>query len=135
MSNSGEEDDVGNSDSDNLELNSVNLKEAIDLLSLIETSVDEKVRTDMNFNDLCLCKQILECAVVQKKRLESERNNSSVVQDVDIVIDFVKKKINACFKLKKGHLRPVEIASYLQLTTTEHASEQDQDLDRTIEVI
>jgi len=115
-----------------MRLTSVNLKEAADLLSQIETSVDEKIRTDMDASALCLCKQILESAIVQKKHLEEK--NSAVVQEIDIVIEFVKKKINSCFKLKKGHLRPVEMAAYLQTATTE-TSEQDQDLDRTIEVI
>ncbi len=115
-----------------MKLTSVNLKEAADLLSQIETSVDEKIRTDMDTSALCLCKQILECAIVQKKHLEEK--NSAFVQEIDIVIEFVKKKINSCFKLKKGHLRPVEMAAYLQTATTE-TSEQDQDLDRTIEVI
>ena len=118
-----------------MKLTSVNLKEAADLLSQIETSVDEKIRTDMDTSALCLCKQILECAIVQKKLLEEK--NSAVVQEIDIVIEFMKKKINSCFKLKKGHLRPVEIAAYLQTTTTTttETCDQDQDLDRTIEVI
>jgi len=106
------------------------LKEAIDFLSSIEMNVDEKVKNEMNSGEICLCKQILECAVVLRKFFTE--GDSSILKDIDIVIELMKKKINAFFKFKKGHLRPVEVATYLQSKTEEDDS---VDLDRTIEVI
>ena len=81
-----------------------------------------------------MCKQITEYLVLHTKRLEDVKTrnhfDNSNLKDLKILIEFMKKKINACFKLRKSHLKPIDPISYLQ---TVEFNEQE-DLDLTIEV-
>lgn len=113
----------------NFENLSMRLKEAISLFNLMETNIEERFRFNLNKVNLHLCKEIVESLLEQRHLMNQNRidQNQENMENLDILTDFIKKKVGTCLFLKK------DLIVQTDLKPTSIQQKADDDLDHTLE--